>query len=60
MAVLCFTKWRDDDYDTDRATHSEQPKHVSGEDVITVEMGEGRHQDCEKGLASFDGDSEIR
>ena len=29
------------------------------EDVITVEMGEGRHQDCEKGLASFDGDSEI-
>ena len=24
-----------------------------------VEMGEGRHQDCEKGLASFDGDSEI-
>ena len=29
------------------------------EDVITVEMGEGRHNDCEKGLASFDGDSEI-
>lgn len=29
------------------------------EDVITVEMGEGRHQDCERGLASFDGDSEI-
>jgi len=29
------------------------------DDVITVEMGEGRHQDCEKGLASFDGDSEI-
>ena len=22
-----LTKWRDDDYDTDRATHSEQPKH---------------------------------
>lgn len=29
------------------------------EDVITVEMGEGRHQDCEKGLASFDGDTVI-
>ena len=24
-----------------------------------MEMGEGRHQDYEKGLASFDGDSEI-
>ena len=32
---------------------------IPAEDVITVEMGEGRHQDCEKGLASFDGDSEI-
>ena len=32
---------------------------VPAEEVITVEMGEGRHQDCEKGLASFDGDSEI-
>lgn len=29
------------------------------EDVITVEIGEGRHQDCEKGLASFDGDGAI-
>lgn len=29
------------------------------EDVITVEMGEGRHQDCERGIASFDGDSVI-
>ena len=29
------------------------------EDVITVEMGKGRHKDCERGLASFDGDSEI-
>ena len=27
------------------------------EDVITVEIGKGRHNDCEKGLASFDGDS---
>ncbi|MDO4647841.1 MAG: NAD(+)/NADH kinase [Eubacteriales bacterium] len=30
-----------------------------GEDVITVELGEGRHNDCEKGLASFDGDTAI-
>ena len=29
------------------------------EDVITVEMGEGRHRDCERGVASFDGDSVI-
>ena len=29
------------------------------EDVITVEMGRGTHQDCEKGLASLTGDSEI-
>lgn len=30
------------------------------EDVITVEMGKGRHQDCERGIASFDGDSVVR
>ena len=29
------------------------------EDAITVEIGEGRHNDCEKGLASFDGDTTI-
>lgn len=29
------------------------------EDVITVEIGEGRRQDLEKGLASFDGDTVI-
>ena len=29
------------------------------EDVITVELGEGRHEDLEKGLASFDGDTVI-
>lgn len=29
------------------------------EDVITVEIGEGRRQDQEKGLASFDGDTMI-
>ncbi|HJB88744.1 MAG TPA: NAD(+)/NADH kinase [Candidatus Blautia excrementigallinarum] len=29
------------------------------EDVITVELGEGRRQDKEKGLASFDGDTVI-
>lgn len=29
------------------------------EDVITVEMGEGRHQDRERGIASFDGDSVV-
>lgn len=29
------------------------------EDVITVEFGEGRRQDQEKGLASFDGDTVI-
>lgn len=29
------------------------------EDVITVEIGKGRHCDCEKGLASFDGASSI-
>ncbi|MDO5135857.1 MAG: NAD(+)/NADH kinase [Eubacteriales bacterium] len=28
-------------------------------DVITVEMGEGRHRDCERGLAVFDGDTAI-
>lgn len=30
-----------------------------GEDVITVEIGEGRHNDCEQGMASFDGATEI-
>lgn len=29
------------------------------EDVITVELGEGRRQSEERGLASFDGDTEI-
>lgn len=29
------------------------------EDVITVELGKGRRQDTEKGLASFDGDTVI-
>ena len=29
------------------------------EDVITVELGEGRHRDREQGLASFDGDTVI-
>lgn len=29
------------------------------EDVITVEVGEGRHQDHEKGLAAFDGDTTV-
>ncbi|MBQ8304927.1 MAG: NAD(+)/NADH kinase [Blautia sp.] len=29
------------------------------EDVITVELGEGRHNDRERGLASFDGDTMI-
>ena len=29
------------------------------EDVITVEIGKGRHIDCEKGSASFDGDTLI-
>ncbi len=28
-------------------------------DVITVELGKGRHCDCEKGLASFDGAASI-
>lgn len=28
-------------------------------DVITVEMGKGRHTSCERGLASFDGDTAI-
>ena len=32
---------------------------LSAEDEITVEMGEGRHNTLEKGLASFDGDTEI-
>lgn len=31
-----------------------------GEDVITVELGEGRKEETEKGLAVFDGDTEIR
>ncbi len=29
------------------------------QDVITVEIGKGRHCDCEKGVASFDGDTVI-
>lgn len=29
------------------------------EDVITVEIGKGRHVDCEKGIASFDGDAFV-
>lgn len=29
------------------------------EDVITVEIGKGRHRDCEKGIASFDGDAAV-
>ena len=29
------------------------------DDVITVELGEGRHEDMENGLASFDGDTVI-
>ena len=29
------------------------------QDVITVEIGKGRHCDCEKGIASFDGDTFI-
>lgn len=29
------------------------------EDVITVEIGKGRHVDCERGIASFDGDAFI-
>ncbi|MDO4274434.1 MAG: NAD(+)/NADH kinase [Eubacteriales bacterium] len=29
------------------------------EDVITVEVGKGRHQDYEKGLAAFDGDTTV-
>ena len=29
------------------------------EDVITVEIGRGRHQDSEKGVASFDGDAVV-
>jgi NAD+ kinase len=29
------------------------------EDVITVEIGEGRHNDCERGVASFDGDTMV-
>ena len=32
---------------------------LPAEDVVTVEIGEGRHNDCEKGLASFDGDTSI-
>ena len=27
--------------------------------MITVEIGKGRHCDCEKGIASFDGDTFI-
>ena len=29
------------------------------QDVITVEIGKGRHCDCEKGIASFDGDTSV-
>lgn len=29
------------------------------DDVITVEIGKGRHVDCETGLASFDGDAFV-
>ena len=29
------------------------------EDVITVEIGRGRHQDSERGVASFDGDAVV-
>lgn len=32
---------------------------LPAEDVVTVEIGEGRHNDCERGLASFDGDTSI-
>ena len=33
--------------------------HLPAQDVITVEIGKGRHCDCEKGIASFDGDTFI-
>jgi NAD+ kinase len=32
---------------------------LPAEDVITVEIGEGRHNDCERGVASFDGDTMV-
>lgn len=32
---------------------------LPAEDVITVEIGERRHNDCERGLAAFDGDTFI-
>lgn len=32
---------------------------LPAEDVVTVEIGKGRHSDFEKGIASFDGDTAI-
>ena len=38
----------------------EHPKyHSSGEEAVTVEIGEGRHNTIEKAVASFDGDTQI-
>ena len=32
---------------------------LSGEEAVTVEIGEGRHNTIEKAVASFDGDTQI-
>ena len=43
------------------APHTMNARSVifSPEDVITVEIGEGRRSDLEKAIASFDGDTEV-
>ena len=58
--TYCISKCSDDADDTDRSAYIEYPQYYfPEEDVITVELGEGRRQVQEQGLASFDGDTEI-
>lgn len=55
------TKWFHDSDDTDWHRHTLNTRSIifPAEDVITVELGEGRRQVQEYGVASFDGDTTI-
>ena len=64
LRVIRFKNYVNDSYMmimTPIAPHTMNTRSIilSGEEAVTVEIGEGRHNTIEKAVASFDGDTQI-
>ena len=63
LRVIRFKNYVNDSYmnsyNADGIIISTRSIILSGEEAVTVEIGEGRHNTIEKAVASFDGDTQI-